>query len=209
MELPTSLSDQESALVADASTVINLNATRCAEGILGALPYRVAVVDVVADELENGRQKGRNDAGELAMLVSAGLIEVVKLGHQGLVGFESLVIGTASETLDDGEAATIAHAAESNAVAVIDERKAIRLCATRFPDVRLGCTVDLIAHPAVRRALGPSALADAVHNALVGARMRVLPRHLRAVVDLIGSERASQCVSLPRAVRNRRDSGRG
>ncbi len=203
MRLPTSLSDDDSLLIADTSTVINLNATGCAEKILRALPYRVAVVDVVADELKDGRPKGRNDARKLSLLASAKLIEVVKLGPEGLIHFESLVVGTASETLDDGEAATIAYAAESSAVALIDERKAIRLCATRFPTLRLGCTVDLFAHAAVRRALGPSTLADAVHKALIDARMRVLPHHLTGIVELIGSERASQCVSIPRAVRTK------
>lgn len=201
MGLPTSLSDHDTVLVVDTSTIINLNATSCAEDILKALPYCVAVVDVVADELEDGRPKGRNDANQLSALVKAKLIEVVRLGNQGLNHFEGLVVGAASETLDDGEAATIAYAAEAGAVALIDERKAIRLCATRFPSLRLGCTVDLLAHVSVRRALGVSSLADAVYRALLGARMRVLPRHLEGIIELIGTERAAECVSLPASAR--------
>lgn len=204
MGLQTSLSEDDRVLVADTSTVINLNATGCAERILQALPCRVVVVDTAADELQDGGPRGRNDASKLAALVRANLIEVVALDDSGLVHFEGLVIGEASETLDDGEAATIAFAAQAGAFAVIDERKALRLCASRFPQVRLGCTVDLFAHPAVERALGASAFADAIHRALVEARMRVLPHHLAGVLHLIGPERAAQCPSLPRDVRARR-----
>lgn len=202
-ELLTSLSDSESVLVADASTAINLNATGCSEAILNALPNRVVVVDLVADELEDGRQKGRNDADKLGELVAAALIEIVTLGQEGLTYFESLVVGAARETLDDGEAATIAYAAESGTLALIDERKANRICARRFPKLRLGCTVDVFANVAVQRALGRQKLADAVFNALQSARMQVLPHHIEWVVGLIGIERASRCCSLPHSVRSR------
>lgn len=201
MGLPPSSSDDEPMLVLDASIVINLNATRCAEEILRALPHRIVVPDVVAVELESGRPKGRMDATKLAALVRANLVEIVKLGDQGLLHFESLVIGSATETVDDGEAATIAYALEANARAIIDERKALRLCAARFPQVSLGCTVDLLAHRAIQDALGMPRLADAVHGALVDARMRVLPHHMDWVVTLIGDARASECACLPHVTR--------
>jgi predicted nucleic acid-binding protein len=181
--------------------VINLNATGCAGKILQALPYRVAIVDIVADEIRVGSKKNRNDADKLSVLLSSKLMEVVSLSAVELSHFENLTVGAASETLDDGEAATIAHAAESVGVAVIDERKASRMCSTRFPELRVCSTVDLLAHPEVQSALGPMALADAAYHALLDARMRVLPGHLQAIVELIGSERAAQCVSLPRSVR--------
>jgi len=203
MVLPTSLSDDDRILVVDTSTVINLNATGCTEEILKALPYRVAMVDTAADEIRDCGSRARNDASKFADLVRANLIEVVTLDEGGLLLYEGLVIGAASETLDDGEAATIAFAARINALAVIDERKALRLCASRFPNVRLGSTVDLFAHPAVQRALGSTALADAIHRALLDARMRVLPHHLAGVLDLIGPVRAAQCPCLPRSVRER------
>jgi len=139
-------------------------------------------------------------------IMSPEYCEVVKLRPEGLIHFETLVVGAASETLDDGEAATIAYAAEVSAVALIDERKAIRLCGARFPDLRLGCTVDLFAHASVQSALGRARLADALYRALIDARMRVLPRHLNGIVELIGDERVAQCVSLPRAVRNQAHS---
>ena len=54
----TSLSDDDRVLVADTSTVINLNATDCAAELLRALPCRVAMVDIAADELKDGGPEG-------------------------------------------------------------------------------------------------------------------------------------------------------
>lgn len=201
MALQPSLSDHPSLLLADTSVVINLNATGCAETILKALPHRVAVVDVVVDEIEGGVRKGRQDAFKLTALVESNLIEVVKLGQQSLVHFENLVVGPAGRTLDDGEAATIAFAANGGARALIDERKARRLAAERYSNVPMGCTADLLRHGNVERTLGASGLATAVHNALVGARMRVLTHHMDWVVNLIGDARAATCPCLPEAIR--------
>ena len=114
--------------------------------------------------------------------------------------FSSLVSGSAAETLDDGEAATIACAIERAAVALVDERKAIRFCAERFPNLAVGCTVDVLAQHHVQAALGPG-LVDAVFNALDRGRMRVPEKYGRWVVDLIGKERAAGCRSLPKRFR--------
>jgi predicted nucleic acid-binding protein len=59
------------------------------------------------------------------------------------------VVGPAQTTLDDGEAATIAHAVALNGVALIDERKANRICTERFPELRIASTVDILVHPSV------------------------------------------------------------
>ncbi len=59
--------------------------------------------------------------------------------------FADLVGGAAADTLDDGEAATIACAMERSAIALIDDRKAIRLWAERFPHLAVGCTLDVLA----------------------------------------------------------------
>ena len=152
---------------------------------------------------------GRRD-GELVLeLAAAALITIVPLSAAQESHFEALVVGRGVDTLDDGEAATIAHAAETGAIALIDERKANRICAERYPMVRLGCTVDIFAHVAVKASLGQNALADAVVGALQQARMRVLPHHIAWVVKLIGQDRARQCLSLPRAARMGATGGAG
>jgi len=187
--------------IADTSTVINLNATGYVRDILQALPNRFLVVDVVSRELDRGRRNGRPDADILKELVSERLVEIVKLDELSEAHFEQLVVGPAAETLDDGEAATIAYAAGAGMTAVIDERKATRLSARLFPKLRISCTVDILSDAEVRRNLGATLLVEAVFRALTIGRMRVLPQHVRWVVDLIGPERAAQCASLPKAVR--------
>jgi predicted nucleic acid-binding protein len=189
------------ALVGDTSAVINLNATGCAREILRALPQRFLVVDVVSSELDRGRGRGRADADILKELAAEKLIEIVKLDDGGEAHFESLVVGPAAETLDDGEAATIAFAAAGGMTAVLDERKATRLCAKVFPKLAVSSTVDILCHVDVGRTLGDGALADAVFRALKSGRMRVLPQHVQWVIDLIGPGRAAECPSLPKHAR--------
>ena len=190
------LSEASKLLVADTSVAINLNATGCAAQILEALPYRIVIVESVQAELEYGRRRGRNDADCTAALVAAGYLKIAQLGKKELGLFESLVVGPAAETLDDGEAATLAYAAENSGVAVIDERKALRIAAVRYPKLATASTMDILGHTYVCDALGEAALADAVFYALRDARMRVSHPHTEWVAALIGVDRASQCPSI-------------
>lgn len=195
------MAEASTIIVADTSVVINLNATDRAAGILNALPFRVVLTDIVAGELREDHRSGRNDTRRLDALVQAGLISLVSLGEPGLVVFGELVVGPAGDTLDDGEAATIAFAVEHEIAPVIDERKALRICAEKYPALRPMCTADLFADIAMLAALGRDVLADAVFRALREARMRVLVERVPWVVELIGAERAADCPSLPRTAR--------
>jgi len=201
MRSPTFLTDPRLPLVGDSSTVINLVATGCAPTILKALPNPLVVVDIIPGELDTGRQQGHPHADRLQELAAAGHIEIVALGDTGWQHFETLVVGPAEETLDDGESATIAYAAERSAVAVIDEKKGTRLCGLRFPRVAVITTVDLLLHPQVRLCLGNDRFVDAIYAALRDARMAVFPHHLEEIVRLIGPERAALCPSLPKSLR--------
>lgn len=197
----SNLTDPRALLIADTSTIINVNACGCAQSVWEALPNRVAVVDVVTDELEEGRQRQRHDADLLKNLVVSGHIEIVQLDEVAELYFEQLVIGPAETTLDDGEAATIAYAVRQNGIALIDERKANRICAQLFPALRIACSLDIFSHPNVQEVLGKEKMADAVFNALCYGRMRAFPQHVEWVVAVIGVERARLCTSLPASVR--------
>jgi predicted nucleic acid-binding protein len=196
------LTDPSLPLVADASTIINLNASGYATAIVAALPNRLILTDTVLAELRIDQRSGRNDAKLVGELIDRGLATVVPLASLRENHFEALVAGHTVETLDDGEAATIACAIEHTAVALIDERKAIALCARKYPNLAIGRTVDVFAHDAVERSLGRTALADSVFNSLQQARMRVSTHHEQWVVDLIGKDRARSCPSLPARLRS-------
>lgn len=199
MSAPCSPGNSSLAFVLDTSVAINLNATGHSQEMLKALPNEVVLVDEVYAELENGRAKGWRDADLTSKLVAEGLLTIVRLGEVGLHEFTKLVNGPAVDTLDDGEAATIAYAVETGSIALIDERKANRICAERFEVLPVASTMDIIAHREVQEALGRKVLEESVYNALSRARMRVLPEHQDWVVRLIGPQKARQCSSLPRS----------
>jgi predicted nucleic acid-binding protein len=195
------LTDPFVPIVADTSAVINLNASGYAAAVLQALPNRLVLTDTVLAELRSDKRTGRDDARLIRSLINADLAAIAALVDLKEDHFAALVAGPAAETLDDGEAATIACALETSAVAIIDDRKAIALCARKHPGLVVASTVDLFAHDAVTTALGRSPLADAVYAALQIARMRVPSHHERWVVGLIGDARAKSCPSLRGALR--------
>lgn len=201
MSLSSFLTNPRASLIADASVVINLNATARAADIIRAVPNPFIVTENACAELKVGVRNGHRDFAQLLELIDAGHVQRAYLGAASMTIYESLIDGSTMRTLDDGEAATIAHAKEISGIALIDERKARTICARSFPGLVVACTVELLMHDAVVAALGVHAQADAIANALNGARMRVPPEHLERVRSMIGPERAARCTSLPRATR--------
>ncbi len=190
---PTSPAD---IIVADASVLINLNATGHFEAIVKASVCAVHVTQNAFDELQRGSRNGHRDASVVEGLAQRGLITVVPLAENAEPVYRSLIEGQALETLDDGEAATIAQACVIAGVALIDEKKASRICSDRFPDLCVASTAELLLDTRISEALGGSH-AGAVFLALTGARMNVPPEHQAAIRRLIGDENASLCKSLP------------
>jgi predicted nucleic acid-binding protein len=197
MSLSAFPADPDAILIADASVVIGLNASGHARRIIELTERRVVVPENAGNELALGAQFGHDDGAQLDALVAAGLVERIALDAVAMKTYEALIDGTHGNTLDDGEAATIAIAVRHGGVAIIDERKARRMCAQHFPIVQ-GCTAQWLLGAA---ALGPPAHAEALLNALQKGRMRVPSEYLNDVVALIGSEAAGACHSLPRVVR--------
>ena len=189
-------------VVTDASVIINLNATRTAAAIIDGFPSRFLVTDTVHRELMTGGSRGHGSWEGLEALIHDGSIGLVELEPGDDPVYRSLVEGGFKETLDDGEAATIAYAVGRGAVALIDERKARRICADRFPTLRLASTVDVLCHGLVKKRLGETGQNDAIFLALRDARMQAVSRErIRELVERIGADRAAECSSLPRWAR--------
>jgi predicted nucleic acid-binding protein len=108
------------------------------------------------------------------------------------------VSGNSSESLGDGEAATLAFAHGIGGSAAIDEKKATRLAADRFGSLKIVTTIDILAHDTVRAALGDARLADATLQALRLARMQVREHQFDWVARVIGMENVETCSSLNR-----------
>lgn len=195
------LVDSSVPMLADTSVVINLDATGYFDRILDAVPNRLLVSEDVQNEVLRGEDSGAHEENAIWAIIERGQAKVAALTLDGLETFRSLTSGRASETLGDGEAATIACALSLGAIALIDERNALRISAERFPSLVTATSLDVLAHPQIRSSLGLSRLSKAVFNALTLARMRVPPHYLPWVVGLIGADAASKCNSLPRSVR--------
>jgi len=196
-------SDTASPMVLDTSVAISLVASRIGADVLKALARPAYMVDVAIGELADAGHRADAVLEALTDWQRDRLLAEVSLEADALEVFEDLVSGPAAETLDDGEAATLAHAGGIGAIAVIDEGKARRISRERRPALMLASTTDLLLHPATERALGREAIAHALYLALKDARTRVPPEHHETVRLLLGSERAALCHSLPAAIRNR------
>lgn len=205
MTFSSSLSSNERVLVLDASVLINLIGSGYSERILAALSVPVTVSDYAANEILDG---GHDDAVVMQGLLDGGLLARAPMTSAGSSLFEDLVSGATQESLGDGEAATIAIASDMGAVAVIDEKQGWRIANGRLAGLQLATTVDILALRSVRITLGENALCEAVHLALVRARMQVREHQLDWVVGCIGSEAALACRSLARLTRHRANMAR-
>lgn len=192
------LDEADVILALDASVVINLLGTGMAAQIIGASRRKCVVERNAWREVTRDPLTGRSAAEPLGVLADVGLLERQEMDDDGTAVFLDLALAQPPEGLGDGEAATLAHAVTSGASAVIDERKATRIGAVEFPELRLLSTLDLLSAGSVAAALGGAALADAVFSALIHARMGVPSRFRKWVVDLIGTDRAARSPSLGR-----------
>jgi predicted nucleic acid-binding protein len=199
----SSLSEVRATVVADASVTINLCASGVGDAILAALPFQVVMAPEAIAEITEDRRTGRADCLSLRRYLEAGLIERVVLDDEAHQIFADLVIGAAADTLDDGEAATIALGISQGKTVAIDEAKANSLCEKRFPDLGRIASSDLFMAQSVVTALGREAHGAALFDALRFARMRVDKLHLDEVTRVLGTTRAAECLSLPRTYRQR------
>lgn len=203
MSSPKLFVDDSVPLVTDASAIININGTERAVEILGAIRHPILVTQHAITELENGRSRGHTDADRLQLLMEQRIVLRTSLGNLGEKVYEALISGPAAETLDDGEAATIASAIERNGIALIDERKACNLCAVKHPSLELVSTCSILLHDKISESIGAVGQAEAIFAALRSARMRVPPALLPDVAKILGPERTAACLSLPKSARPR------
>ncbi|MEK7992677.1 MAG: hypothetical protein AAB403_02625 [Planctomycetota bacterium] len=194
------LIDPARPIVLDTSVVINLAATGVADRILAALPNLTVVLDAVQEDLRRNSESDRPALKVLEELIETKAVRLVEGTNLSQGYFESLVAGSGPDTLDDGEAATIAYALEQAATPILDERKALRICRENFAALQTASTIDILSHPSVGRSLGRDLLREAVDRALE-AHMRVLPDHIDWLVDLLGAEAVSKYATIPARIR--------
>lgn len=185
-------------LVADTSVMINLNATGCADIILKAYADKILITRQVLFELNRGEINGHKDGEKIKALIDHGIVKVIDLGEKGVKIYESLITGTTSDTLDDGEASTIGCVNELEGAIVIDERKANSICSRKYPNLEAYSTIDILTSAPVKNELGKEKQSEAIFNALKNARMNVPHERAKEIIEIIGADRAAQCRTLSR-----------
>lgn len=195
MTCSSCLAEDLTPLILDTSVLINLNACSYGEQILAAIPNEIFVSDFVIRELGHETSHSNGENQFIQNLITQAIVTVAQLDGNGYAIFEKLICSPGS--LDDGEAATIAAAAISGAIPVIDERKG-RARTRTLGDVKTAAwSLDLLVHPTVQTKLPNGEYIAAIYLALRDGRMRIDEERCDAVVKLIGIERALQCTSLP------------
>ena len=195
MTYSSSLTDNRRPLVLDTSVLINLYACAYGDRILAAIPNDIIVPHVVACELRQETSRNEGERDFLRGLVASGRAMIDEMTEEETTVFANLT--SCSPSLGDGEAATIAIAAERHFVPVIDDGKgrslAIHVQSGREP----GWSLDLFRHASVTSTLGGTAAVDALYLALRDGRMRVPAETTEYIIGLLGSERAMDCTCLP------------
>lgn len=191
----SSLADDLTPLILDASVLINLHASTRGGCILEALPNDIHLAEIVAAELEHETSKANGEQQFIQDLVSTGKARLVALNEHEYRVFDGLVSG--SPSLGDGEAATIAISICQRHLPIIDERKGRLLAQAHLFGKCPGWSLDLFRHPRVVAALGTTEAVDALYLALRDGRMRIHEDRCDEVVSLVGVQRALECTSLP------------
>ena len=168
----------QARLVLDASVAINLLGTGVGTAILEATPAPVLMEEHAFREIRRHPIHSRDHTEDLGAWQDSCLLTVVSLFGEGKRIFEGPAGNGLVTQLDDGEAATIAYAVSEgkNTVPVIDERKATRLFKERWPERQVIDTVTLVRSLVEIKTLSEELARDAIHSALLHARMRVVRR---------------------------------
>ncbi|MGO4386775.1 DNA-binding protein [Microvirga sp. 2YAF29] len=195
MSPSSSLIDFADPLVLDTSVLINLHACKYGERILTAIPNDIVVPEIVVGELEHETSRRNGENSFLHGLVADGIVTLANLTDAEYEIFHELT--SASTSLDDGEAATIAVAASRYLLPVIDERKGRTRAGILMKARAPGWSLDLFRHPAAIADLGDQPAIEALYLALRDGRMRVPSERADGVIALIGMERSRDCTCLP------------
>lgn len=183
-------------LVLDASVIFNLLGTGRAKFLCSHCRYRLLAPSAVVREIKREPEINIVKDADLVTLVDCGLIKLLD-SHDGAEEIALALMGCPSpDDLDDGEAYAIAYAVVLEAAIGIDENKGRRIIATRWPALKCFFALEVIESAAAAAELSNRDCSDIVFSAVRHARMRVPKSRRRDVIELIGKERARECVSL-------------
>ena len=192
-------------LVFDTSVLINLAETGHCPEIFDALDSKCLVTQQVLNEFSGKHQGYVSRQQVISKLINRKSLSVVHLDEDESAYFIGLISADDADALDDGEASTLALARSNNAVALIDEKKGIRIAAQSNPSIMTSSTVDLIYWISLNHS-NKLPVGDIVVKALLQAKMRVPHEHEEWVLGLVPKDMLMKCTSLKKRLRANQSS---
>ena len=165
-------------IVLDASAIINLLGCGDMQSVLRALSVVCLVEEKTLNEVERHPVPGYDHRPVIRDLQESGALKVERMSELEYRIYISLIQGNMTARLDSGESAAIALSSRGHPV-VIDENKARRVLAQRFPGTKFCSTLRLLLTAGKRDSWTLEAVQHLVLSARKHARMGV-PREERA-----------------------------
>jgi len=155
-------------LLNDSSVLLNLIAGDCLREIVIATGWQVVVCSAVRDEVKKLRDPGTGDLVpiDIGPLISAGLVQVLDLANQQ----EQTTYIEQSIFMDDGEAMSVAIAANRGLDLAIDDKQATNHIHRTFPNLRLWSTPEILQHWVKTAPVQTARLGQIIHAIEVRAR---------------------------------------
>jgi predicted nucleic acid-binding protein len=131
-------------LLNDSSVLLNLLAADCLGNIAAVTEWQFAICPAVRDEAKKLRDPHTGEMVEVDITphIASGLLQVLELSGDE----EQTVYVEQSIVVDDGEAMSIAIAANRHLELAIDDKQAANHTRRTFPQVRLWSTPEILKH---------------------------------------------------------------
>jgi hypothetical protein len=158
-------------LLNDSSVLLNLLAADCLAEIAADTGWQFAICPAVRDESKKLRDAvtGEMVAVDTAPLIASGLLQILELSGE----IEQTLYVEQSIVVDDGEAMSIAIAANRGLELAIDDKQAANHTRRTFPQVKLWTTPEILKHWTETASVSSGRLGQAI--SLIEVRARYFP----------------------------------
>jgi predicted nucleic acid-binding protein len=190
----------EVALIFDASALINIASSGFCSKILASLECNCLCEAIVWREVTYHIKK-YNLNKNMEVAAACSLINITDMSSLESSMYLDFISAMHPNTLDDGEAATMAVAYCRNLIAVLDEKKGRRIANELIPPLKVLSTIDLFRMVENKCQSNGICINSALFNSLAKARMRVLFEDEEWVVQRLSKDQIQHCRSLPKRLR--------
>jgi predicted nucleic acid-binding protein len=177
-----------SRFVLDASVIINLLGCGHASDILAAIRSPFLVEERTLMEIQRHPISGRSHIDELAALKAAGLLQLHRMSDEAYALYLDLIDDSSPACLGDGESAAIATAATLGYRVALDDRKARKILAKRFPQITPVTTVGLFFAASMQNSYIETTMPKIIESAVRHSRMAILKEERHLIERFIVSE---------------------